>query len=114
MIKQRWKLTDHPNSVTFKAVRDQIHPEVTEFNQMDQHTQKRFKDVKLLVSTIYPGAKCYAFGSRINGRWREDSDYDVAVTGVKMDKLRDIKTYAFGFPVDIKFCNEPVKAIEIP
>lgn len=73
-------------------------------------------DIKSLVLSILPEAKLYLFGSRINGRWREDSDYDIVIMYLANYTERElIKKHDFGFKVDFRFSNghNTRKCIEI-
>lgn len=100
----RWKLTDRPDSVKMKVPGEKIHPGVADFTLMEPHQQKIFRAIQIFILCLSPDAKCYAYGSRINGRWRESSDYDVAVTGeLSLNDQRTIKEFDFGVRTDIRF-----------
>lgn len=42
-------------------------------------TLETFSEIKKLVLKVLPTAEVYLFGSRANGNWSEDSDWDVLI-----------------------------------
>ena len=103
-IMKRWRLIDYPDSVKFKKVNPFIYKKITDFRQMPIDQQKVFKEVKHFVCKILGETKCYAFGSRVNGNWLPESDYDILIYSNPSKEIKlIILRKDFKVKVDIRY-----------
>lgn len=112
----RWALNDSPVAVRFKKIGEKVHPEVKHWFELTQLDVVRCLMIKQVVKQLLPNAKLYLFGSRINGRWTEESDYDIVVLWMATPKEREtLQGYNYGFKVDMRFAHSynAKNAIEI-
>lgn len=110
----RWLLTDHPDSVKFKARKPVTKPIVKTFDELPLETQAMCKRIKTEINKIVE-AKVFLFGSRINGRWDETSDYDIVILTLPTITQREqVKAIDFGVKVDRWFTRSfSSKMVEI-
>lgn len=102
----RWALKDCPHVIKFKPQGEKIHPEIKYWFELSAEDAARCLMIKSAVKSILPEAKIYLFGSRINGRWTEESDYDICVLWMATPKEREtLKQHNFGFRVDFRFSH---------
>jgi predicted nucleotidyltransferase len=110
----RWLLTDHPESVKFKEQKPITKPVVNSFDELPDGTQQMCKKIKTEINKIVD-AKVFLFGSRINGRWDKESDYDIVILSLPTITQREqIKAIDFGVKVDRWFTRSfSSKMVEI-
>jgi len=102
----RWALEDSPYKVQFKKVGEKIHSEVKYWFELTPLDVSRCLMIKQVVKQVLPKAKLYLFGSRINGRWTDESDYDIVVLWMATPKEREtLQKYNYGFKVDMRFAH---------
>lgn len=103
---KRWRLVDYPDSVKFKHINPFVHKKITDFRQLPIDQQKVFKEIKTFICKILGETKCYAFGSRVNGNWIEESDYDVLVYSQASKEIKlIILRKDFKVKTDIKYSS---------
>lgn len=102
----RWALNDSPYKVQLKKIGEKIHPEVKYWFELPPVDVARCLMIKQVVKQLLPNAKLYLFGSRINGRWTDESDYDIVVLWMATPQERELlQSYNFGFEVDFCFSH---------
>ena len=112
----RWKVEECPYPIKFKERKPIIHPEITNFVDLPDDQKKVILGIKNFIKSLFPESKLFLFGSRINGRWDDNSDYDIVVECTcEPEKIKKIKDYDFGVKVDLHFTkkNESKNNIEI-
>jgi predicted nucleotidyltransferase len=92
------------------------HARATSWEGLTEANQKLFKSVASEIKSKYPQANCYAFGSRVNGTYRDDSDIDMLISGVTELEYNKIKaSIKHELNIDLKLGNEHSKQlIQIP
>lgn len=115
MIKRKkYLLKDHPEMKQDKYNgREEHHPPAKEFMQITAENRrlimKAFDEVLNRIvefkrSEDAVPIKVYAYGSRVNGRWSEQSDIDLMISGqFPPDTFKDI--VVDGLKVDVKPFN---------
>lgn len=102
----RWALKDSPYKVRFKKQGEKIHPEIKMYSDLSDESMQKCAQIKAVVHSVLPKAKVYLFGSRINGRWTDESDYDIIVLWMATPQERELlQSYNFGFEVDFCFSH---------
>lgn len=111
----RWLLIEHPDSVKLKVLKPITKPIIKNYSELPEETKVQCQIIKKEIQKILPEAKIYLFGSRINGRWDENSDYDISILWLPTYKDREtIKAIDFGVKVDRWFSHSySGKKIEI-
>ena len=89
-----------------KPITPQRHVRATTWDEITQSNQKLFKSVASEIKSKHPQAKCYAFGSRVNGNYTDDSDIDIVVTGITELEYDIIREIYQGLKVDLKLSGE--------
>ena len=92
------------------------HARALKWADMATENKKLFAEVAEQVKSIVPDATCYAFGSRVNGTYRDDSDIDILISGVTELEYNKIKAaIKHELNIDLKLGNEHSKQlIQIP
>lgn len=90
--------------VMIKKKNPLVHPVVTNFDELPIESKQICREIRISVNDILPQAEVYLFGSRINGRWTDESDFDIIVKWLPTYEERNrIKSIDFGRRVDIWF-----------
>jgi predicted nucleotidyltransferase len=99
-----------------KPIVPQRHVRATSWEGLTEANQKLFKSVASEIKSKYPQANCYAFGSRVNGNYTDDSDIDMLISGVTELEYNKIKaSIKHELNIDLKLGNEHSKQlIQIP
>lgn len=102
----RWALENSPYPVRFKKQGEKVHPEIKYLFELSTEDVTRCLIIKSIVKQLLPNARLFLFGSRINGRWTEESDYDIVVLWMATPKEREtLQGYNYGFKVDMRFAH---------
>ena len=64
--------------------------------------EQEFIEIAKQIQEVFPEAVVFAFGSRVNGNWIDESDYDVNVYLGK-DQWEEAKKIKFSYRVNIHF-----------
>lgn len=118
MKNERYPYIDNPYGFKLPERREVIHPIVRKWDDFPQSDKEIFSKIKREIISVIGNCKISAFGSRINGCWLEDSDYDVMINkGLSNEELDTIKKINYGVKVDILHyehgTDAPVFSIEI-
>jgi predicted nucleotidyltransferase len=99
-----------------KPIVPQRHVRATSWEGLTEANQKLFKSVASEIKSKYPQANCYAFGSRVNGNYTDDSDIDVVITGITELEFNKLRAIYEGLKVDLKLSGENTtqQLIQIP
>ena len=97
-------LTDCPDILMRLKPREQRHHTLTKLNELIAY-HPAFIIIADEIKQITNG-KIFAYGSRVNGNYYDNSDYDVAVICDKKFRNKLISK-KFDFRVDLHFINEP-------
>lgn len=93
------------------------HKRALKWEELDSTNQQLFSSVAEKIVGINQDAICYAFGSRVNGNYRDDSDIDIMISNVtelEYDKIMS-KISQGELKLDLKLGNEKSqKLILIP
>lgn len=89
-----------------KPVVPQRHVRATSWSGLTEANQKLFKSVASEIKSKYPQANCYAFGSRVNGNYTDDSDIDIVITGITELEYISIRYIYEGLKVDLKLSGK--------
>jgi predicted nucleotidyltransferase len=60
-----------------------------------------FKELKKLLDFVIPGKEVLAYGSRVSGQPRINSDLDLAVKGASLIEVDQLKNYLSVSPISI-------------
>lgn len=103
----RWKYEDCPFPIKFKETKPKIHPEIHNFDEMPEDQKKVLLEVKSYIRSVMPDARLFLFGSRMNGNWDEESDYDLVIlTQEGKEKIDIVRGHDFGVELDLFFVKE--------
>ena len=102
-MMNRWKYVDYPDSIRFKEKREKTHPEIFLFDDLPEDQKAVLRLIKKTIQFFHPKARLFLFGSRINGRWIEESDYDVMIIAdLTLCEMRKLQKINFGVKTDFK------------
>lgn len=102
----RWAFANAPSPVRLKEHGKLIHPVIKHFDEFTDEQKELLKGIKSCVHQVIPNVKVFVFGSRINGRWRESSDYDIFVQYLPNPKQAEqCKSFQHGVRIDMRFSN---------
>lgn len=100
----RWALENSPYPVRFKPKGEKKHPEIKHFNEFTDSDKELLQGIKSTVHQVLPNVKVFVFGSRINGRWRESSDYDIFIQSLPSTTQREqVKSFQHGVKIDYRY-----------
>lgn len=119
MNKQRWTREECPYPIyDRKRPRrsyEQKHPIITKWDDFKEEEKQMLLNVKKVI-TSYLGEKIIRiFGSRINGSWIEESDWDLSVIGDFNNKqlMSTVREHDYGVPIDIQFHSRDIKITDL-
>lgn len=112
MIKREtWLYNQHPERhIPPYHGRPQHHAVAKTADELSKENKKVFRNIAKEIYKVFPDVKVYAFGSRVKGRWGDNSDYDVNIEGLSKEMRATVKSLFENSDVriDIKF-NHPLK-----
>ena len=104
MRADRWRLIDKPDSWKPHKIKEKKHKAISSFSQMAKAQKEKCVEIKEAINELVPDAKCFIFGSRIDGTWHKKSDYDVLIIGSINDEAQQqMRAIDFGVKVDLNF-----------
>lgn len=78
MIKRKFHTAkERPDLVPTQEDRPRHHEPATCWAELTQENKALFQKAAAILQEKYPEAKLFAFGSRVNGNWSEESDLDI-------------------------------------
>lgn len=96
-----YSYNENKHLIVFKQEeRFQVRDKASSLTEMTMDEQARFTAIARSIKERFKNAVCYAHGSRVNGNFVEDSDYDVAVQGLKLSELVEVRKM-FDSSVDV-------------
>jgi len=88
-----------------------VHPEIFYFTELRPQDRELLTGFADHAKKINQAATLHLFGSRIDGRWREDSDYDIMIKGVdSKEEQEKIRAYKSDARLDLRFITGEIKA----
>lgn len=69
-----------------------VHEPAKTWEQVSDYNKKQFLKIAAYIIELVKAPSVYAFGSRINGDFIDNSDYDVLVEGISKAQIPLIKT----------------------
>lgn len=103
----RWKLEECPYPIKFKERKPKTHPEIKNFNDLLEDQKIILLEIKNYVKSVFLESKLFLVGSRISGRWDQNSDYDIIIEcDCEPEKINKIKNYDFGVKLDLIFLKK--------
>ena len=118
MIKREtWKLSERPDSFIPYKGRPVHHEPAKEWKDLTLDNRNIYARIAKKVLNLFPEVTVHAFGSRIHGRWGEDSDYDVSVDLLTQEQIKEfekVKPEIEGIRIDYKYNYPGQKKILIP
>lgn len=122
MIKRIEKsFNENKNLIEFKQdKRERIHPPATTWSEIRPENRVGFIDAATMIMAETEGLPCYAYGSRVNGNFETESDFDVAVLGIQPEDLAKLRAKLKEHNIDItglrigsgKYIRIPVEFIK--
>lgn len=101
---RRWTFQEKP--VALKIINPVIHPIITNFDQFEQTQKEILYEIKQTIVGIIGDCEVSIFGSRINGNWTEESDYDLLVYSTTVNTPKRFDKENFKVKVDIFFLQK--------
>mgnify|MGYP000871482052 CR=1 FL=1 len=72
------------------------------WNELTEENKEVFSNIAHVIRTFDESLQVYAYGSRVDGTWHDDSDYDVVVGGCKSWHKEKLFNMKFDYKVDLK------------
>ena len=109
-----WNLADRPEDIQSHAKvyneEDRVYPQSEVFTDMSEINKNWFISIMGVIKAAYPGVEVFAMGSRFDGIFYEDSDFDVIVKVENDGQVAGLSSLDFDSlelpgPVDIKITH---------
>lgn len=105
--RRAWNLKDKPERIQSHAKtydgRKRSHKPAKAFPELTKGNRKNFKEIADRIRESFPGIPVYAWGSRVEGIFKKDSDYDVILNCDQATGQKIVKEVQFEQRVDIYF-----------
>lgn len=102
------------SSLKIKPINPNIHPKITNFNQIPEEQKIVLNRVKSFIVETIGDCQLTFYGSRVKGNWVEDSDYDIFVHKIVDEETkRYLKKHDYGARVDLLFRRNPPKESDV-
>lgn len=102
-----WNLRDKPEKIQSHEKRydqrDQKYPKVDDFKDLPEEIKEGYKTIAAEVREQFPEAKIFIYGSRKNGNFKDDSDWDIVIQVEAEEQIEQYEKLKFTLPVDIHF-----------
>ena len=81
-----------------------IHPIIKKWDDFTEKDKIILQNIKRIIVSYIGECKVFVFGSRVNGKWDENSDYDIMVLKTSSKEIMEtIRQYNYNILVDILF-----------
>ena len=98
------------SSLKIKPINPYIHPKITTFNEVPEEQKQVLLRVKRFITRNIGECQLTFHGSRVNGNWVEDSDYDIYVhKDVEQEIKTHLRKHDYGARIDLLFRRNPPK-----
>lgn len=108
-MRQQYPYIGNPFGFKLPEPKPVIHPIITKWEQFTAEDQMILSSIKKVIVSKIGDCNLYLYGSKVNGNWDENSDYDLVIDkDIPFEILMDLKEYNYGVKVDLN-CFEKVK-----
>lgn len=106
-MREQYPYIGNPFGFILPQPKPVIHPKITKWEQLTPEDQKILLDIKKVIVSKIGDCNLYLYGSRVNGNWDEDSDYDLVIDKhIPFETLIDLKEYNYGVKIDLNYFEE--------
>lgn len=78
-MKERYPYINNPYEFKLPEPKPIVHPVIHKWDDFPEEDKVIFKSIKDRIVSEIGDCRITAYGSKVNGNWDEDSDYDVIV-----------------------------------
>jgi len=108
-MRQQYPYIGNPFGFKLPQPKPVIHPIITKWEQLTDEDQMILSSIKKVIVSKIGDCNLYLYGSRVNGNWDENSDYDLLIDkDISFEKLIDLRDYDYGVEID-HGCFEKIK-----
>ena len=108
-MRQQYPYIGNPFGFKLPEPKPVIHPIITKWEQLATNDQKILSDIKKVIISKIGDCNLYLYGSKVNGNWDENSDYDLLIDKtIPFDTLIELREYDYGVEIDLG-CFENIK-----
>ena len=108
-MRQQYPYIGNPFGFKLPQPKPVIHPIITKWEQLTAKDQMILSDIKKVIVSKIGDCNLYLYGSRINGNWDENSDYDILIDkDVPFESIINLRNYDYGVKIDLG-CFEKVE-----
>jgi hypothetical protein len=104
--RRRFKFSELPAKL--KPVRPFTHERITKFDEFPDDQKETILAIKQRIYDLIGECPITMFGSRVNGNWVDESDYDFIIhKEVDMLTYHKVQNINHGMKVDVFFTSKP-------
>lgn len=108
-MRQQYPYIGNPFGFKLPQPKLVIHPIITKWEQLTPEDQKILSDIKKVIVSEIGDCNLYLYGSKVNGNWDENSDYDLLIDkDIPFETLVKLKNYNYGVDIDLG-CFEKIQ-----
>lgn len=109
MDSRRWTYEECKHLLPVSKFRNrEVHSPITKWEELQESEKEMLLEVKEIITSFIGECTILLFGSRIKGRWHDESDWDIFVITDINDKelYSKLKTYSYKSKIDMQFVNK--------
>ena len=108
-MKQQYPYIGNPFGFKLPQPKPVVHPIITRWEQFTAEDQIILSSIKKVIVSKIGDCNVYLYGSKVNGNWDDNSDYDLLIDkDITFETLLNLRDYDYGVEIDLG-CFEKIK-----